>query len=240
MNDVAIDTQAKFWNEWNAAHREHGVAEVSSDQAAAVLSRVARIGRHDLKIVEVGCGSGWLCDRLVPFGDVTGTDLSDQVLARAAQRTPQATFVAGDFMELAFAETAYDVAISLEVLSHVADQAAFLRKMSCMLKPGGLLIIATQNRPVLERNDIPPPQPGQLRQWVDRSQLRALIEVEYAVEDLFSMTPKYDRGALRIINSGKVRRLAGQAGLAGVMARLKRVQEQAWMGWTLVAYARKR
>jgi SAM-dependent methyltransferase len=108
---------------------------------------------------DVGCGAGWLCSRLTPFGSVTGTDLSDAVLARAAQRVPQAKFIAGDFMALDLGSD-YDVAISLEVLPHVADQPAFLAKIAGLLKPGGYLMLATQNKPALLRNDIPAPKPG--------------------------------------------------------------------------------
>lgn len=36
---------------------------------------------------------------LAKFGRVTGTDLSDKVLARAQARMPHVKFVSGDFME---------------------------------------------------------------------------------------------------------------------------------------------
>ena len=55
------------------------------------------LGRKDLDIIEVGCGSGWFCSQLTRFGRVTGTDLSDSGLARARQRAPEAAFVSGDF-----------------------------------------------------------------------------------------------------------------------------------------------
>lgn len=65
---------------------------------------LTQLGRHDLDIIEVGCGAGWLCDRLTKFGRVTGTDLSHEVLARAANRWPSVNYVAGDFMQLDFPE----------------------------------------------------------------------------------------------------------------------------------------
>src|SRR5262245_2014932 len=121
-----IAVQQAFWNEWNTTAREATISEVALEQADVIVSWFERIGRSDLEIIEVGCGTGWLCPRLTRFGHVTGTDLSDQVLVRAAQRVPEAQFVAGDFMALDFGLARYDVAVSLEVLSHVADQRAFL------------------------------------------------------------------------------------------------------------------
>ncbi|WP_206035695.1 bifunctional 2-polyprenyl-6-hydroxyphenol methylase/3-demethylubiquinol 3-O-methyltransferase UbiG [Roseomonas sp. HF4] len=112
---------------------------------------------------------------MLPFGRVTAADLSDQVLARAARRVPRARFVAGDFMTLEFGEAAYDVAGSLEVLAHVANQQAFLGRIARLLRPGGHLLLATQNRPILELNRIPLPAPGQLRKWMDRRELRQLL-----------------------------------------------------------------
>jgi SAM-dependent methyltransferase len=235
-----ISLQQAFWNDWNASHREHAVDVVSLDQAGTIRTWLQDIGRKDLDIIEVGCGSGWLCSQLEAFGRVTGTDLSDRVLARAAERVPQARFVAGDFMDLDFGRATQDVAVSLEVLSHVADQPAFLRKIANVLRPGGRLMLATQNRPALQRNTIAPPRPGQLRRWVDRHELRALLERDFIVEELFSVTPQFNCGALRIVNSPRAKRLAASAGLSTLTDVIKRIQERAWFGWTLMALARKR
>jgi 2-polyprenyl-3-methyl-5-hydroxy-6-metoxy-1,4-benzoquinol methylase len=92
---------------------------------------------------------------MTSYGQVTGTDLADEVLARAEQSVPEAKFVAGDFMSLDLGLAHYDVAISLEVLSRVADQQAFVGRIAELLKPEGLLMLATQNKPALLRNDIP-------------------------------------------------------------------------------------
>jgi len=235
-----IPLQQAFWNDWNAAHREHAVDVVSLDQAKTVGGWLERIGRRGLDILEVGCGSGWLCSQLTAFGRVTGTDLSDRVLVRAAERVPQARFVAGDFMALDFGRATQDVAVSLEVLSHVSDQPAFFGKISSHLRPGGYLMLATQNRPALERNNIAPPRPGQLRRWVDRHELRALLEADFVIEELFSVTPQFNRGLLRFLNAPKAKRLAAAAGLPVVNTAIKKAQERAWLGWTLMALARKR
>ena len=45
----------------------------------------------------------------------------------------------------------FDVIVSLEVLAHVDDKRAFVSRMASLLRPGGMLMLATQNRPVLER-----------------------------------------------------------------------------------------
>jgi len=237
MHDtVPMETQQRFWNQWNASAREHQLHDVSTDQADVVTGWLRRLGRHDLDILDAGCGTGWLCERLLPFGPVTGTDLSHEVLERAGKRLPEVRFVAGDFMALDFGAAAFDVIATLEVLSHVADQPAFIAKLAHHLRPGGYLMLATQNRPVLERyNRIPSPKPGQLRRWVDKDELRRLLAKEFDVLDTFSITPKANKGAMRIINSRTfnrpIRALIGQ--------RLDKLKEAAGLGWTLMALARK-
>ncbi len=239
LRDAPLSVQVEFWNKWNADTREKGILQVSMDQRHVVVDWLERMRRGDLRILEVGCGAGWLCGSLTKYGSVTGTDLSHLVLSRAARRTPDVKFIAGDFMSLDFEKGSYDVLVCLEVLSHVADQRAFIRRIASLLKPGGYLMFATQNRPQLERNDIPRPMPGQIRQWVDRHELARLLEPDFNIRSLFSVTPQCNRGVLRIINSSKLHSALSAIGLARVGQTVKRVQEKAWLGWTLMCLAQK-
>jgi hypothetical protein len=97
-------------------------------------------------------------------------------------------------------------------------------------------MMATQNRPVLQRyNRIPPPKLGQLRRWVDKKQLRSLLAAEFDVVEIFSVTPKANKGLLRILHSRTfnrpIRAIAGD--------RVDRFKEAIGLGWTLMALARK-
>ncbi len=194
-HDAPMNDQVAFWNQWNTETRERSIERVSLDQRDAVCAWLDELGRNDLEILEVGCGAGWLCQTLTAYGSVTGTDLSHGCLERAAQRSPSVRFVAGDFMALEFDEAGYDVIVCLEVLSHVADQRAFIARMASLLRPGGYLMLATQNRPQLERNAITAPKPGQIRHWVDRYQLSDLLSPDFQIRAMFSLTPKCNRGA---------------------------------------------
>jgi 2-polyprenyl-3-methyl-5-hydroxy-6-metoxy-1,4-benzoquinol methylase len=234
---ATTEAQRRFWNHWNATARENGVGEVSNRQAEVVLSWLADLNCPHFDILEVGCGAGWFCPRLQEFGALTATYLSDEVLERARQRVPEARFVAGDFMTLDFGAASFDVVVALEVLAHVADQPAFIAKIAAHLRPGGSLMLATQNRPVLERhNRIDPPGPGQLRKWVDRDELSALLEPHFETCALFAVTPRANRGPLRLLASHKVNRAARLV----LGNRLERALESAGFGWTLMALALRR
>lgn len=234
-----LSAQRAFWNRYNQT-REHTRTRISNDQERVVLSWLEALDQRHLQMIDVGCGAGWLCEKLLPYGAVIGTDLSDEALRRTAARVPAVTFIAGNFLDLDFGKEHFDVVVTLETLAHIEDQEAFIAKAAMLLKPGGYLMLATQNRSALEKNDVPPPSPGQLRHWVDRDELRALLEPAFDVKELFSITPKFNRGALKLINADKVRQGFHAVGLDAVIAAADRIQEKAWMGWTLMALARKR
>lgn len=240
MPEIGIGQQRSMWNEWNRT-REEVQDEAPLRQARTVVGWLDDLQRSDLTILDVGCGAGWLEPWLTSYGRVTATDLADEVLARARVRYPGATFLAGDFMELDLAEGSFDVVVSLEVLSHVADQAAFLARCAALLRAGGLLMLATQNRPVLERlNRVPPPRPGQLRRWVDEQELRALLEPHFDVDELFSATLKCNtRHPLRLLTSTKVEGAMTPL-LGGALGAARSKLEQRGYGWTLMVKARRR
>jgi 2-polyprenyl-3-methyl-5-hydroxy-6-metoxy-1,4-benzoquinol methylase len=149
---------------------------------------------------------------------------------------PDVTFVAGDFMALDFPAERFDVVITLEVLSHVADQEAFVDKLARLLKPGGLLILATQNRPVLEKyNSIPAPQPGQLRRWVDRVELQRLLSARFRVREISSITLNANKGPMRLVAGRSAKRMIRMVSGRSV----ERVLARAGLGWTLMALAEK-
>ena len=236
--DIAPQEQRAAWNEWNAAYREQARDVVSNRQAQVIQDWLTARAVNDAELIDVGCGAGWMCERLLRFGRVTGTDWADEVVERARQRLPEVNFIVGDFFALSIPSGRFDVAVSLEVLSHVADQPAFIARIADLLRPGGLLMLATQNRPVLERwTAIGGPTPGQLRRWVDAPKLRSLLGASFDIIELTSIHPVGDQGLLRLVNSRKINRALA---LVCGQQRIDRVKERCLLGHTLMVLARKR
>lgn len=232
-----LAAQRAAWERWNAETREQRLGEISTDQRDCVLAWLQRLGRTDLDIIDVGGGAGWLCPSMARFGRVTGTDFSADVLARAQERMPEVRFIAGDFMSLPFEASSFDVVVSLEVLSHVADQTAFVAKVAQLLRPSGMLMLATQNRPVLERlNRVPPPEPGAIRQWVDRDELNALLSPRFDIWEMNAITPRANRFPWKLVSNNKVDKALKALFGEGP----KRFKERLGWGWTLMTLARKR
>ncbi len=233
------EDQQRFWNWWNTERRVGNwkKSTASTREASAAIDFVRGQGRTDLKILEVGCGSGWLCTELAVFGDVIGTDIADQVLGKAAAENPHIQFVAGDFLTLEFPTDQFDIVVTLEVLAHVEDQAAFIEKIARVLQPGGYFFIATQNRVVLSRwSEVVPQAPGQIRNWLDATTLKKMLARHFEICQLTSAVPVGDRGFLRLVNSYKVNKLLS---LLFSQKSLDALKERCMLGHSLIAVARK-
>ena len=231
----SLQDQAAYWDGWNGRARSDRLPPTSLRQADFVEAEVGGLHRRDLSIVDIGCGTGWMCGRLVPYGSVTGIDITAVTLTQAARRVPQARFLCGDLFEVDLPRAGFDIAVCLEVLSHVADQPGFLARLADLLRPGGMLVLATQNRPVLQRwSAVAEPDPHQIRRWVDHRELRSLLAPRFAAVRIDSLVPVGDRGLLRVLNSP---RLNGALSRLLPPDRIERAKERCMLGHTLVATA---
>jgi len=236
-----LEVQRAFWNEWDTKYRERSLEDLEPDSIRR--GRLALRWTETLKlgsgatILEVGCANGWLCEHLVTFGAVTGTDIADEVIARAQTRHPNIRFLAGDFSTLVLPAASFDVVVCLETLGCVANQPAFLAHIADLLKPGGHLILTTQNRFVYERYDgVAPQNPGQLRHWLFWSELRRLLRPRYRILRHTTVAPASQRGMLRVVTSRKLDRILGP--VIGA-EHLDRVRETLGFGRSLAVLARR-
>lgn len=104
-----------------------------------------------LRILDVGCGGGILAEPLARLGaEVVGIDPAEEnaaaAQAHAAERGLTIDYRAATAEALADAGERFDVVIASEVVEHVTDVGAFVRRCAEMVKPGGLLIVTTINR----------------------------------------------------------------------------------------------
>ncbi len=103
-----------------------------------------------LSLLDVGCGGGLLSEPLARMGfAVTGIDAGDKNVAVARLHAEQSG-VAVDYRvstpEQLDPAQSFDVVLSMEVVEHVPDVAAFLGHATARLKPGGVFMGATLNR----------------------------------------------------------------------------------------------
>ncbi len=104
-----------------------------------------------LRFLDIGCGAGILSEPLARLGAaVVGADPSAENIAaataHAARSNLRVDYRATTAEALAAAGEKFDVVLAMEVVEHVTDVEAFIVHAAGMVKPGGLLFVATLNR----------------------------------------------------------------------------------------------
>ena len=102
-------------------------------------------------LLDVGCGGGLLTESLARWGaKVTGIDASSETIAvaqaHAQQEGLKIAYQVNSAEALAQTGEQFDCITALEIVEHVADVKSFLRALHLLLKPNGLLFMATINR----------------------------------------------------------------------------------------------
>jgi 2-polyprenyl-6-hydroxyphenyl methylase/3-demethylubiquinone-9 3-methyltransferase len=104
-----------------------------------------------LRFLDIGCGGGLLSEPMARLGaDVVGADASETNI-EVAKLHMQSSGLDIDYRAetaeaLAEAGEKFDVVLNMEVVEHVADVPLFLNATSQMVRPGGLMFVATINR----------------------------------------------------------------------------------------------
>jgi 2-polyprenyl-6-hydroxyphenyl methylase/3-demethylubiquinone-9 3-methyltransferase len=123
------------------------------DRLCALFGRnpLAEQPLKGLRLLDVGCGGGLLCEPLARLGaEVTGLDAAAQNIEIARLHAGESGLridYRHDSVEaLADSGAAYDAVLNMEVVEHVADVDGFLAASAKLVRPGGAMILATLNR----------------------------------------------------------------------------------------------
>jgi SAM-dependent methyltransferase len=99
----------------------------------------------DDTVADVGCGNGLYLRALARRshrGRVVGVDLSAGMATEAATHAPT---ICGDAQALPVRAAAFDVALAPHMLYHVPDQAAAVRELRRIVRPGGHAVVVTNS-----------------------------------------------------------------------------------------------
>ena len=139
MGHPTVNEQVRFWDSWIWEFAAWGKNPDNARRAEIVLS-LANAQKH-AKILEVGCGSGWLALQLANFGQVTAVDVGAETIERLRALHPHITWIGGDFLSLDLPSQSFDLIVSMETISHVANQGAFAEKIAQLARPGCDLVL---------------------------------------------------------------------------------------------------
>jgi SAM-dependent methyltransferase len=115
------------------------------------LETIDRYAGRGGRVLDVGCGTGFLLERLAERGySGVGVDLSPESVEHARRRlreigaADRLTAVVGSAYEPP--EGPFDLIALTDVLEHLEDPRACLRALREQMAPTGLLVISTPNR----------------------------------------------------------------------------------------------
>lgn len=183
-------------------------------RAASILDALTKTGLTKPRILDFGCGSGWLTNILAMFGPTIGVELSPQAVAAAMSHYPAAKFEASDVFKWEHPAGSFDVVVSQEVLEHVDEQARYLELAANLLRDNGFLVLTTPNKYTMMA--MPEPQRTNwsnqpLENWLTPAEVRRLLEKNFEEIQLntiiFGMG---SAGSFRAVNSTKLFNLLGQ------------------------------
>lgn len=106
---------------------------------------------HGLGLLDVGCGGGLLSEPMSRLGArTTAIDAGHEILGAAAAHGEQAglkiDYHVASAEQWAASGPRYDAIVAMEVIEHVANLGSFVAALATMLKPGGVMALATLNR----------------------------------------------------------------------------------------------
>jgi len=104
-----------------------------------------------LRLLDIGCGGGLLSEPMARLGaEVVGADASETNIEIARLHAGQSgldiDYRATTSEALEAAGESFDVVLNMEVVEHVSDVDLYMKSCAAMVRPGGLMVVATINR----------------------------------------------------------------------------------------------
>ena len=136
-----------FYNEDLAYVHDQGFADTARNAARTVLQLLRAQKIKSGLVVDLGCGSGVLAERLTGAGYfVLGVDMSKAMLRLARKRAPRARFEQGSLFQTRLPDCVAVCAIG-ECVNYLFDRrgatrwAQFFRRVHNALHPGGVFVL---------------------------------------------------------------------------------------------------
>jgi SAM-dependent methyltransferase len=133
------------WSLWEPSY-----LYIQQERERAILRLLDRHGFRplkDVRVLEIGCGSGSILGEFVRFGvrpqNAVGVDLNEEMIAEARQRLPQLDFHVANAAKMPFPGQTFDLVLAFTLFTSIPDPAertAVASEVRRVLRPGGALL----------------------------------------------------------------------------------------------------
>lgn len=195
----------------------HPIALLRAENAIRVPWIASEISNPS-KVLDIGCGAGFLTNPLAQNGHtVFGIDLSQTSLEIAKKRdaTQKVTYEVANAYCLPYSDESFDVVCAMDVLEHVDHPQLLIAEASRVLKKGGQFFFHTFNRNFLSYLMIikgvewcVPNTPKNMHVYplfIKPEELADLLENEQlTIQKVFGFRPKINRPFFKMVFTRKI------------------------------------
>ncbi len=140
---------------WNENGKFKILHEIKSHRMTYILEQINNRNIRNLKILDVGCGGGIICEPLARLGaKVTGIDFAPNNIIAAKIHSKKnklkINYINKD-IEKSKLDEKFDIILMFEVLEHLDNWKKTIKNIKKNLNKNGLIIISTINRNLLSK-----------------------------------------------------------------------------------------
>ena len=160
MNIKSKNEEFAFFNQlsdewWNENGKFKILHQIKSHRMSYILDQINNRNIRNLKILDVGCGGGIICEPLARLGaKVTGIDFAPNNIIAAKIHSKKnklkINYINKDIEKSKLNEK-FDIILMFEVLEHLDNWKKTIKNIKKNLNKNGLLIISTINRNLLSK-----------------------------------------------------------------------------------------
>ena len=166
----------------NCVNRKRGEDKIC--RIEFIVSSIEKLkSKHRLKIIDLGCGRGWITNALSKYGDLVGIDLS---ISAAKKLYPHLKFIQANIVTDEI-KGKYNIVVSSEVIEHLSFeyQRIYVKKAYNLLNEAGYIILTTPNKPKAENlfkeSFISSEQLQPIENWLDKESLSLLLDPYFEI-----------------------------------------------------------
>ena len=144
---VEMDESTKFWDKTARRYAKKPIADEAAYQKKLLITR--EYFRPDMKVLELGCGTGSTAIAHAPYVDhIQAIDISSMMIEIAqskakAKGVTNVNFERSTIDDYSVPNQTYDAVLGLSILHLLDNKEAVIARVHRMLKPGGVFVTST-------------------------------------------------------------------------------------------------